>query len=61
MLFYNVIVKSVDTLLFKSRGICMCCWKELLYVQEVVTFQNKYLIYLHQKIRFAQFIYYCDT
>ena len=33
---------------------------KLLYVQEVVTLQKKYLIYLHQKMRFTPFInYYC--
>ena len=33
----------------------------ILYVQEVVPLQKKYLIYLHQKIRFAPFINYYDT
>ena len=28
----------------------------LLYVQEVVTLQKKYLIYLHRKMRFTPFI-----
>ena len=31
-----------------------------LYVQEVVTLQKKYLIYLHQKMRFTPFINYYD-
>ena len=29
---------------------------QLLYVQEVVTLQKKYLIHLHQKIRFTAYI-----
>ena len=33
----------------------------LLYVQEVVTLQNKYLIYLHKKMSFTPFINYYDT
>ena len=33
----------------------------LLYVQEVVTLQKKYLIYLHQKMRFTPYINYYDT
>ena len=33
----------------------------LLYVQELVTLQKKYLIYLHRKIRFTLFINYYDT
>ena len=33
----------------------------VLYVQEVVTLQQKYLIYLHQKMRFTPFINYYDT
>ena len=30
----------------------------VLYVQEVVTLHKKYLIYLHQKMRFTPFINY---
>ena len=33
----------------------------ILYVQELVTLQKKYLIYLHQKMRFTPFINYYDT
>ena len=33
----------------------------LLYVQEVVALRKKYLIYLHQKMRFTPFINYYDT
>ena len=33
----------------------------LLYVQEVVTLQKKYLIYLHQIMRLTPFINYYDT
>ena len=33
----------------------------VLYVQEVVTLQKKYLIYLHQKMRSTPFINYYDT
>ena len=32
----------------------------VLYVQEVVTLQKKYLFYLHQKMRFTPFINYYD-
>ena len=32
----------------------------ILYVQEVVTLQKKYLKYLHQKIRFTPLINYYD-
>ena len=35
--------------------------KDVLYVQEVVTLQKKYLIYLHQNMRFTPFINYFDT
>ena len=35
--------------------------KDLLYVQEVVTLQKKYLIYMLQKMRFTPFINYYDT
>ena len=35
--------------------------KVLLYVQEVVTLQKKYLIYLHQKMRFTPVINYYNT
>ena len=31
---------------------------DILYVQEVVTLQKKYLIYLHQKLRCTPFINY---
>ena len=34
---------------------------QLLYVREVVTLQKKYLIYLHQKMRFKTFINHYDT
>ena len=33
----------------------------ILYVQEVVTLQKKYSIYLHQKMRFTPFINYYNT
>ena len=33
---------------------------KVLYVQEVVTLQKKYLLYLHQKMRFTPFINYYD-
>ena len=33
----------------------------VLYVQEVVTLQKKYLIYWNQKMRFTQFIHYYNT
>ena len=33
----------------------------LQYVQEVVTLRKKYLIHLHQKMRFTPFINYKDT
>ena len=33
----------------------------ILYVQEVVTLQKKYLIYLHQKMRFTPIFNYYDT
>ena len=33
----------------------------LQYVQEVVTLKKKYLIYLHQKMRFTPFINYYET
>ena len=33
----------------------------VLYVQEVVALQKKYLIYMHQKMRFTPFINYYDT
>ena len=33
----------------------------ILYAQEVVTLLKKYLIYLHQKMRFTPFINYYDT
>ena len=35
--------------------------QNVLYVQEVVTLQKKYLIYLHQTMRFTPFINYYDT
>ena len=34
---------------------------DYMYVQEVVTLQKKYLIYLHQKMRFTTFINYYNT
>ena len=34
---------------------------QVLYVQEVVTLQKKYSIYLHQEMRFTPFINYYDT
>ena len=37
------------------------CTLYILYVQEVVTLQKKYLIYLHQKMRLTPFINYYDT
>ena len=39
----------------------ICTKHFILYVQEVVTLQKKYLIYLHQKIRLTPFIKYYDT
>ena len=36
----------------------IACKIVLLYVQEVVTLQKKYLIYLHQKMRVTPFINY---
>ena len=34
---------------------------KVLYVQEVVTLQKKYFIYLQQKMKITQFINYYDT
>ena len=36
-------------------------FRNVLYVQEVVTLQKKYLIYLHQRMRFTPFINYYNT
>ena len=35
--------------------------KKVLYVQEEVTLQKKYLIYLHKKMRFTTFFNYYNT
>ena len=50
-------VSSAEPVELVSSFIFLC----LLYVQKVVTLQKKYLIYLHQKMRFTPFINYYDT
>ena len=44
--------------LYDPNSLCIYI---ILYVQEVGTLQKKYLIYLHQKMRFTPFINYYDT
>ena len=44
---------------YTQRGVSLD--RMVLYVQEVVTLQKKYLIYLHRKMRFTPFINYYDT
>ena len=47
-----------------TSNLWLCCRKGMyivLYVQEVVTLQEKCLIYLHQKMRVTTFINYYDT
>ena len=53
--------RSIRTLeiAYRSQKHIICA--VVLYVQEVVTLQKKYLIYLHQKMRFTPFINYYDT
>ena len=45
----------------RRLGIQVKHFYKVLYVQEVVTLQKKYLIYFHQKMRFTPFINYYNT
>ena len=55
--FKNPTWKCIFAMLWKFRHYR----QHVLYVQEVVTLQKKYLIYLRQKMRFTPFINYYDT
>ena len=50
-----------DQLLYAPAPMSIIIVIIILYVQEVVTLQKKYLIYLHQKMMFTPFINYYDT
>ena len=53
----NDTLNAVSMIHFARFNVCSC----VPYVQEVVTLQKKYLIYLHQKMRFTPLINYYDT
>ena len=58
----NTLARSVGSAVRSPlAAVCNINMINVQYVQEVVTLQKKYLIYLHQKMRFTPFINYYDT
>ena len=57
----NLKMTQIGHVVFSSSSHILVSPKIVLYVQEEVTLQKKYLIYLHQKMRLTPFINYYDT